>query len=75
MNVSPSTMRRRLEAEFTSYQGLKDQVRRDAAIYLLCATDLTIADIAAQVGFDEPSAFKTWCGVRPRAYLSRHRAP
>lgn len=79
MNVSPSTMRRRLEAEFTSYQGLKDQVRRDAAIHLLCATDLTIADIAAQLGFDEPSAFrrafKTWCGVRPRAYLSRHPAP
>ncbi|MBU6256953.1 MAG: AraC family transcriptional regulator [Burkholderiales bacterium] len=71
-NVSPTTLRRRLEAESTTYQAVKDDVRRDAAVHYLCSTGLSVPDIAALVGFQEPSAFrrafKTWSGIQPGEY-------
>jgi AraC-like DNA-binding protein len=78
-NMSPTTLRRRLEAELTSYQAVKDDVRRDAAIHDLCSTGLSVADIGARVGFQESSAFrrafKTWSGVRPGEYRRRQAEP
>ena len=38
LHVTPSTLRRRLESEGTSYRELKDGLRRDMAIDLLCRT-------------------------------------
>jgi AraC-like DNA-binding protein len=46
-HVAPTTLRRRLEAEGTSYQATKDALRRDAAVHHLCGTRLSIAEIAA----------------------------
>jgi AraC-like DNA-binding protein len=70
--VAPTTLRRRLEAEGTSYQGVKDELRRDAAVHQLCGTRLSIADIASALGFQETSAFhrafKRWSGVQPGEY-------
>ena len=72
LGLSVSTLRRRLEEEGTSYQGLKDECRRTAAIRYLAATDLTLADIASLLGFDEPSAFfrafRRWTGTTPARY-------
>jgi AraC-like DNA-binding protein len=74
-NVAPTTLRRRLDAEGTSYQGIKDELRRDAAIHHLCTTSLSIADIGSLLGFQEPSAFhrafKKWSSVQPGEYRSR----
>ena len=74
-HISPTTLRRRLEAEFTSYQGIKDEVRRDAAIHHLCSTESSVAEVGALVGFQEPSAFrrafKAWSGVQPGEYRRR----
>lgn len=74
-HVAPSTLRRRLEAEGSSYQGIKDELRRDAAIHHLCQSTLSIAEIGSLLGFQEPSAFhrafKKWSGVRPGEYRSR----
>ena len=53
-HMSPTTLRRRLEAEFTSYHGIKDEARRDAAIHHLCSTDTSVGEIGALVGFEEP---------------------
>ncbi|MDB0329425.1 AraC family transcriptional regulator, partial [Acinetobacter baumannii] len=62
-------LRRRLAAEGKSYQGVKDALRRDAAIHLLLNPELTLEDVAQQVGFSETStfhrAFKKWTGVTP----------
>ena len=55
--LSPQTLRRRLAAEGKSYQGVKDALRRDAAIHLLLNPDLTLEDVAQQVGFSETSTF------------------
>jgi AraC-like DNA-binding protein len=74
-HVAPTTLRRRLEAEGTSYQGIKDELRRDAAVHHLCGTRLSIAEIAATLGFQETSAFhrafKRWSGVQPGEYRRR----
>ncbi len=73
--VAPTTLRRRLDAEGTSYQGVKDELRRDAAVHHLCGTRLSIADIASALGFQETSAFhrafKRWSGVQPGEYRRR----
>ncbi|MFC3903137.1 AraC-type DNA-binding protein [Acinetobacter marinus] len=74
--LSPQTLRRRLATEGKSYQGVKDALRRDAAIHLLLRQDLTLEDVAQQVGFSETStfhrAFKKWTGVTPGLYRQLH---
>lgn len=36
--VAPTTLSRRLDAESTNFQDIKDELRRDAAIHYLCNT-------------------------------------
>ena len=73
--MTPQTLSRRLREEGQGFQALKDDLRRDAAIELLQRPDLTLLDIAGQLGFSEAStfhrAFKKWTGVAPGEY--RHR--
>lgn len=75
LSVTPTTLRRRLEAEGASYQGIKDDLRRDVAVHQLVDTALTVEEIAAGLGFQEPSAFhrafKRWIGVQPGEYRRR----
>ncbi len=77
--VSPATLRRRLQAEGTSYQRLKDAVRRDAAISALAAGREPIAALAARLGFSEDTAFhrafRRWTGTTPGAYRLRPPSP
>lgn len=73
--ITPQTLRRRLRNEGQTYQSLKDSLRCDAAIELLSQPELSLVDIAAMVGFSEPStfhrAFKKWTGLPPGEYRSR----
>jgi AraC-like DNA-binding protein len=70
--VSMGTIRRRLNAEGSSYQQIKESVRRDSAIYHLLRTQTPINSIGLMLGFSEPSAFnrafKKWTGLTPGAY-------
>ena len=72
MNAAPATLRRKLKAEGQTYQGIKDDLRRDLAITYLSETDLSIRDIALALGFLEPSAFhrafRKWAQTSPGAY-------
>lgn len=72
MHTSPQTLRRHLREEGSSFQELKDHLRRDLAIYYLGRNEMTIEIIAEQLGFSEPSAFhrafKKWTGLTPGAY-------
>ncbi|WP_339487142.1 AraC family transcriptional regulator [Pseudomonas sp. EL_65y_Pfl2_R95] len=72
LHMSPQTLRRHLREEGSSFQGLKDNLRRDLAIYHLSRDDISIQVIAEQLGFSEPSAFhrafKKWTGLTPGAY-------
>ncbi|GAB3475888.1 AraC family transcriptional regulator [Marinomonas epiphytica] len=72
LNMSVSTLRRRLSEESTSYQQIKDESRKEAAITYMNVPRLSINDIASLMGFDEPSAFfrsfKKWTGMTPGEY-------
>jgi AraC-like DNA-binding protein len=68
-NMTPATMRRRLHEEGTTYQGIKDHLRRDLAIGYLSHSDRCVLDIALELGFSERSAFhrafRKWTGASP----------
>lgn len=72
LNCSPQTLRRRLREQGSSFQAIKDQLRRDRAIYLLSRPELSIQEIAEQLGFSEASAFhrafRKWTRLTPGAY-------
>jgi AraC-like DNA-binding protein len=78
LGMSLSTLRRRLDAEGTSYRLLKDGLRRDAALRQLSQSRKPVAEIALALGFTEPSAFhrafRQWTGVSPGDYR-QGRAP
>ncbi|MBT9303667.1 AraC family transcriptional regulator [Pseudomonas sp. TAE6080] len=75
LHISPQTLRRHLREESTNFQALKDELRRDIAIFHLGRADLSLQEIAEQLGFSEPSAFhrafKKWTGVTPGAYRAQ----
>lgn len=74
LNISEQTLRRKLSAEGTSYQQIKDNLRTDLANKLLRDRSMTIAAIAKLLGFSEPRAFtrayKQWMDMTPREYRS-----
>ena len=78
LSISEQTMRRKLSAEGTSYQQIKDNLRCDFATKLLSNRSLSISEVARQLDFSEPRAFtrafKHWQGVTPKAYRTERLA-
>ncbi|MEU8524129.1 MULTISPECIES: AraC family transcriptional regulator [Streptomyces] len=74
LSVSPQTLRRRLAAEGTSFQQVRDHLRRDHAIAALAGGTASIEELSHRLGFSEPSAFhrafRRWTGSTPRSYGS-----
>ena len=72
LNMTSRTLRRKLIAEGSRFQQLKDNVKRDKAISLFEQPNLTLGDISLALGFTEPAtfsrAFKHWTGVSPSTY-------
>jgi AraC-like DNA-binding protein len=75
LHLSPRTLHRRLEEEGSSFQAIKDALRRDLAIKWLSKTQHPLAQIAADLGFADPSAFYrafvSWTGMAPTHYRQR----
>ncbi len=75
LHMSVSALQRHLAAEDTSFQTLKDQLRRDLAIERLNTTQVPLATLAADLGFADSAAFqrafKTWTGSAPGSYRAR----
>lgn len=57
LRMSPATLRRRLRADGQSFAAIKDELRAVLAERLLAEGRLSIAEIAAELGYSEPSAF------------------
>lgn len=75
LHVSTSTLQRHLASEGTSFQALKDRLRRDLAIVRLTTSTVPIAALAAELGFADSAAFqrafKGWTGSAAGSYRQR----
>lgn len=79
LGFSPRTLHRRLHDEGSSYRAIKDAVRREAALSRLEKSRDSVAQIAADLGYSEPSAFfrafQAWTGRAPSAHRKRGPRP
>ena len=75
LGISSQTLHRRLKDSATSYQKIKDNLRREVAIQKLVNERLSVETVAEIVGFTESRsftrAFKHWTGLTPREYCKR----
>lgn len=62
LNLHTRTLHRRLKEESTSFQKIKDEVRRDLTHYYLHETGLPFTYISEKLGFAEQSVFTRQCG-------------
>jgi AraC-like DNA-binding protein len=69
LNMSVRTVRRRLDAEGTSFRSIDQQVRRERAEELLADRTLNLGQIATSLGYWSESgfvrAFRRWHGTTP----------
>jgi len=79
LNMSKRTLMRKIKVEGTSYQQLKDIVRRDEAITQLTKSLTPVNQISEAIGFSEPAvfsrAFHHWTGQSPAKYRETHKKP
>jgi AraC-like DNA-binding protein len=61
LNLHSRTLHRRLTAEQTSFQRIKNEVRREVALYFLEHTDVDLAYVAHKLGYSEHSVFSRSC--------------
>lgn len=78
LHMAPRTLRRRLAELGTGFHEIVEQIRRGQAVELLESGTLGIDEIAAQLGYSDPSnfgrAFRRWNGVAPTAWRARSAA-
>ena len=72
LHLSPATLRRRLRGEGQSFSAIRDEMRQSAARIMLTRSAAPVAEIAARLGYAEPSAFHRaflkWTGSSPAAF-------
>jgi len=72
LHMAASTLQKRLAADGTSFQALKDALRRDLAIVRLHTSAVPLVALADELGFADSAAFqrafKSWTGSAPGAY-------
>jgi AraC-like DNA-binding protein len=75
LHLSPRTLHRRLQDEGASFRAIKDALRHEAALARLARPDGSVARVAAELGYSEPSAFfrafQGWTGEAPSAWRRR----
>ena len=76
LGISSQTLHRRLKESATSYQKIKDNLRREVAIQKLVNEKMSVEQVADIVGFTESRsftrAFKHWTGLTPREYCKQN---
>lgn len=78
LHLTPRTMIRRLRELGTTYQETTDEFLRVRARELLANDELTVKQVAAQLGFDNAAnfgkMFKRWYGISPGVYRKNQGA-
>lgn len=77
LHLTTRTLRRRLQQAGTSYLELVEQLRRKIAEDYLLHSDKSVDDIAALLGYSDPSnfgrAFRRWQGTSPRQFREANK--
>lgn len=72
LHMSSRTLKRKLQQLGTSYQKILDDLRKGLAVEYLAQTDMTVDEIAIQLGYSDASnfarAFRRWTGRSPSDY-------
>lgn len=72
LNLHPRTLQRKLSDEGTSFRELLQKNRRDTAEHYLRYTNISITDLALNLGYAEVAVFsrhfKQWTGQSPRVW-------
>lgn len=75
LHLTPRTLVRRLQQHGTSFQALLDEARYRDSVRLLEDRTLTLADIAARLGYSTPAnfsrAFRGWTKATPGEFRER----
>jgi AraC-like DNA-binding protein len=78
LRLSPRTLQRRLNDTGVSYREMVQKCRLEKARHLLAHSTLGIGEIAAALGYADPSSFSRFflrlAGTPPRAYRARSRS-
>ena len=78
MHMAASTMQRHLAMEGVTFQGLKNSLRRDIAIFRLQTSQVSFGRLATELGFVDNAAFqrafKAWTGSPPGVYQRKFAA-
>ena len=78
LNVSARRLRLDLASEGESYRNLRTNVRGELAGAYLAASNISIQEIGALLGFSEPGSFTRhfvgWAGLSPSAYRCENAA-
>ncbi len=76
--MSASTLKRRLQQEGSTFQGLLDEVRCAQALRYLGHTPMSVEQVAQALGYADPAnfsrAFRKWTGKSPSSWRSGQRA-
>jgi AraC-like DNA-binding protein len=77
LGLSPRTLIRRLKVKGVRYRDLIDQARAELASWRLAHTSDTVGEIAADLGYGDPSnfsrTFRRWRGETPTGFRLRSR--
>jgi AraC-like DNA-binding protein len=72
LHVSPRTLKRRLAELETGFSELLEEQQREQAFMLLRSSDLSLEEVAEQVGYSDVAnfarAFRRWTGTTPGAF-------
>jgi AraC-like DNA-binding protein len=75
--MSPRTLQRRLSEEGTSFDTLREEMRKQTAETFLADRTLSVGEVAFLLGFSEPAAFhrafKRWHNTTPEAFRKQRR--
>jgi AraC-like DNA-binding protein len=78
LGMHPRTLQRRLRDEGTSFDTIKDTVRRDAAARYLSESDIPLTRVASLLGYSESSVLarscQRWFASSPRQLRERSAA-
>ena len=77
--TTPRTLQRHLAAEGTSFDTLRNTVRKEAAAEFLADPTLSVGEVAYLLGFSEPAAFhrafRRWYGTPPQVFRQLRSLP